>query len=405
MDFKADISTTPEKPKKKVLIVIGTLAVGGGAEKVAATLGNELFKKGHDVHILTFYEASEKYDFNGTYHTLNESLKNHRLFKIFGVPKRIWKINRFIKNNDVDVAISFLEEANIYTLSAKKTFGLKLPVIVSVRNNTRSRKWLFQKAMRVLYPSAKKVVTVTKAIEEMMREDFSLKNLQTIYNPINTTLIAEKLKEPLPEADKWLESESELFIHIGRHTKQKGQWHLLRVFSEYVNKNPKAKLIMIGGGEDTSKITDFIKNNNLESSIFVLGTKDNVLPYLRQAKALILTSLWEGMPNVLLESLANNTPIIATDCQTGPREIMAPELPVDMDILYPYQTKYGWLTAPLSQNEDYTSIIHKPLSVSETQLVNALDELATRKMERVTFEERVKDFELNTIINEWESLL
>jgi len=79
-------------PKPKILIVTGVLWIGGGAEKVAANLGNYFTDQGYESHLLTFYEAPDKYPYHGIYHSFNETAKTHRLFKLFGIPWRIWRI-------------------------------------------------------------------------------------------------------------------------------------------------------------------------------------------------------------------------------------------------------------------------------------------------------------------------
>ncbi len=391
--------------KPRILVVISNLMVGGGAEKVAAALGNELIRRGFEVHVLTFYESDIKYEFNGPHFTFNELPKN-RLQKAFLIPKHLFLIKRYCQENSIDTAISFLEEANFQTLLVKILFLNRLKVIVSVRNSTRSRGWLFRFIMRILYPFSNTVVTVTKSIEQMMIHDFGLNNITTIYNPIDTEEVRSKMQGTVPEDDLWIANRNNLYIHIGRHTKQKGQWHLLRVFSQVVIDNPETALILIGEGEDTDKINAFIIQNGLENNIFVLGKRENVFPYIKVSKALIQTSLWEGMPNVLLEALAVGTPIIVSDCETGPREIIASELPLDAVISYPYKTVYGCLTAPLDHTENYSSVKETPLSHPEIQLMNAIEATMDNQSKKSEhFEDKVQQFNLKNTLNEWEKLL
>jgi len=106
-----------QNTKKRVLIVIGTLAIGGGAEKVAATIGSELTRRGHEVHLLTFYEADQKYDYIGIYHTLGEALLRSRLSKVARIPLRILAIRRYAKQYNIDVAVSFLEDQTVSILA------------------------------------------------------------------------------------------------------------------------------------------------------------------------------------------------------------------------------------------------------------------------------------------------
>jgi len=81
-----------KNPKPKILIVTGVLWIGGGAEKVAANLGNYFTDQGYETHLLTFYEAAEKYPYHGIYHSFNETSKGHRLIRLIG--RQLW-IRRF----------------------------------------------------------------------------------------------------------------------------------------------------------------------------------------------------------------------------------------------------------------------------------------------------------------------
>ena len=389
---------------KKVLIVTGVLWRGGGAEKVAATLGNALLARGYDVHLLTFYEAIEQYPYHGTYHTFAEPARS-KLAKLWGIPQRIYRIARYIKQHQFDHVYAFLEEANFYTLVAKRLFRLPQPVVVSVRNNTRSRSRLVQWLMGRLYPRAHAVVCVTRGIEEMMQHDHGLTNLTTIYNPIDTDEAAARAAEPVPEPDRELLARTPLFLHIGRHTHQKGQWSLLRAFAQVHTERPSAQLVMLGDGPDTAKLEALIEQLALTDAVHLLGKRSNVLPYLKAADVAVSASLWEGMPNTLLEALSVGTPIVATDCATGPREIMAPELTPSEPITYPYLTPIGTLTTPLAPEAIYQTLAEHPLTPAETELAEQMLAALTTSYDPAAFTTRTADFAVGETIDQWEALL
>lgn len=404
-NINAVVKNNANKHKKpRILIVTGVLWRGGGAEKVASILGNKLLERGYDVHLLTFYEATEKYPYHGSYHTFAEPARS-KFSKIWGIPHRIYKIATYIKQHKFDHAYTFLEEANFYALLAKICFRLRVPVVVSVRNNTRSRSRLVQRMMRALYPKAKSVVCVTKGVEEMLQHDHGLQNLTTIYNPIDTKETKTRAEEPLPEAYTWLKDVSPLFIHIGRHTHQKGQWSLLRAFYKVLQTQPRAKLIMIGDGPDTDKLQDLIDRLNITASVHLLGKQSNVLPFLKVADVAVSSSLWEGMPNTLLEALSVTTPIVATDCETGPREILVPELTPTESISYPYKTNTGTLTAPLAHEALYKTLAEQPLIAEEAQLAEQMLAILSAHYDTEAFRLRIADFDIEKTIDAWEELI
>lgn len=387
----------------RVLIVIGTLQIGGGAERVAARVGSELSKRGHDVHLVTFYEADEKYAFAGTYHSFAESPKRSRLYKVWGIPVRLWRIRQYIKRQQPDTVISFLEEANFYALFAKWLFRLSPKVVVSVRNNVLHRGRVFHVLMRWLYPKAVSVVSVTRAVEQILRNSFGIRNTTTIYNPIDATVVAEQSQQALPQQFRWLQTASPLVVSIGRLIHQKGQWHLVRTFTQVVEKYPTAQLVIVGGGEYKGKLQTLIDDCGVKGHVHLVGTHKNVYPFLAAADVFAFSSLFEGMPNTLLEAYSVGLPIVTTDCVSGPREIIAPELSVSETVVYPYYSEHGVLLEPLSDVECWENSKDVPLQDSEAMLGEQIcRQLQDSKSRQYATDDR---FNLEHITDQWQALL
>lgn len=397
--------------KPRVLIVTGVLWIGGGAEKVAANLGNYFTDQGYEAHLLTFYEAPEKYPYHGIYHSFNESPKRHRLLKLFRVPWRIWQIAWYIKRHKIDVAYTFLEEANFYTLLAKLLFVRRVPVIVSVRNNIRQRGRLFRWLSARLYPKAHRVVSVTRVVEEMLTTDFGLTNTTTIYNSLDMPYISARAQAPLPAEYQWLHEQSPLLITIGRLIQQKGQWHMIRAFAEVVKTHPQATLVMLSEGEYRPQLESLIAACGLTDRVHLLGKHANVYQFLAAADLFVFTSLWEGMPNTMLEALSVGLPIITPDCPSGPREIIAPDVAVTDTPTYPLQTPYGTLLEPFPIAEPiWESPAHTPLTKTERvwaeTVVTALTAGRVKGPQHTAHIERIEQcFTYEPIMQAWEQLL
>jgi glycosyltransferase involved in cell wall biosynthesis len=393
--------------RPRLLLVIGSLSIGGGAEKVAATIGSELTARGYEVHLLTFYEATQRYPYTGIYHSAGEEIIHNRIRKIFRIPSRIRLIQRYAKDHNIDLAISFLEEANFYTILAKLCGHFKLPVVVSVRNNIERREWLFKVATRFLYKAASKVVSVTRAVEEVLRTRYRAANTTTIYNPLDMSLIDAKKVEPLPEEYKPYFATGPVCITIGRLIPQKGQWHLVRAFTKVRETHPNATLVVLGEGELREKLTTLRDNCDLTDAVHFIGIHENVYQFLAAADLFVFSSLWEGMPNTLLEALAVGLPIIAPDCVSGPREIIAPTLGVTKTVGYPHETDLGILVEPQTD----ATIWQPPHVVPILPKEDALAEGITRGLTRVQNEKwNVPDygrapFSLANITDEWETLV
>lgn len=395
--------TADASQPKKILIVTGYLKVGGGAEKVAANLGNYLTDQGYETHLLTFYETEHKFPYHGIYHSFNEQVKTNRLAKIPQVPIRIWRIYRYAKRHDIDIAYSFLEEANFYVLFAKLFFIRRLPVIASVRNNIRYRGRLFNTIAKYLYPQAKQIVAVTRAIEQILIADFALTNTTTIYNSLDMQLVEEKKEQPLPHEYQWIaEHPGRVCMTIGRLTYQKATWRMIRAFSQVVATEPDAILVILGEGELQGRLEQLVVDCGLEENVFLIGNHLNVYQFLNAADVFVFSSLFEGMPNTMLEALSVGLPIVSTDCVSGPREILAPEVGIEAELAYPHQSAYGTLTQRFDDDMVFASPATTTLTAAEVQLATAILATPTGTKSGI---DRAQDFTYQNIMSEWEGLI
>jgi glycosyltransferase involved in cell wall biosynthesis len=165
-----------------------------------------------------------------------------------------------------------------------------------------------------------------------------------------------------------------------------------------VQKYPEVKLVVLGDGFLRLKIENLINLLNLSNKVFLLGNKKNIFPFLFQSNFFVLSSISEGSPNTLIEALAVGLPVVSTDCETGPREILAPDLGSLDKIEYPYIGKYGILSAPLEEDEIWDD---RPLSFFEEKLFQAMEkiiQLDVKKSEPVVIDK----FKLENVIDKWE---
>ncbi len=112
------------------------------------------------------------------------------------------------------------------------------------------------------------------------------------------------------------------FLSVGRLTKQKNYSYLISEFGNYVEENKEGVLLIIGDGEEKNKLTELIKKNNLTKNIFLLGKINNVYPFMKNARALILSSLWEEIGFVIVEAAFSNLFVISSNCPNGPKEFL-----------------------------------------------------------------------------------
>ena len=141
----------------------------------------------------------------------------------------------------------------------------------------------------------------------------------TLYDPIIDVSFFNKKKKI--ELEKSLQNKN-YFLNIGRLTHQKNQQLLINLFSILKKENKNFNLYIIGDGEKKIFLSNLIKKLNLSENVFLLGYKENVFPYIKSAKAIFSSSLWEDPGAVMIEAAFCNTLVISSDCVSGPKEFL-----------------------------------------------------------------------------------
>ena len=142
------------------------------------------------------------------------------------------------------------------------------------------------------------------------------KKLKILFDPIiHVSKINSKIKEEIDQKGNF-------YVAIGRLTKQKNFLFLCECFKELIKKYPTIKLFILGEGENFYLLKNFIKKNELSNNILLLGYKENVFPYFKNAKGFILSSLWEDPGFVLVEAAFCRSPVFSSDARPGPYEII-----------------------------------------------------------------------------------
>ncbi len=302
----------------KVSFLINALN-SGGAEKVCVTLGNELINRGYNLELwvrlrkeTTLSKALDP-RFKLTY------LDRARVRQCFSVLKDL------IKKNKPDIIIVFDIEFLILVHLIRTIYGLKFKVIARSINTLsvayKNRKGIlgkniWYKVIKILLKKTDIIVAQSTGMKVDMIEFFNIPNqkIQIIHNPaINLKMKVDEI------ADKKTDYE---FLFVGRIMAHKGLSPLIDAFLAAHNEEPTIRLTILGEGPDKNNIVNKVKLLNLEDSITFAGYSPNPQKYYKRATATILTSEYEGFPNVLVESIAEGTPVISYDCQSGPADII-----------------------------------------------------------------------------------
>lgn len=289
---------------------------GGGVEKNLFLISNFLATKFKDLRLITAsHEFKKKFkNINIIFPGFDLSSKS-RIVKYFFCLYELLKIILKEKN-----LIIFSFQANLYCILISKLFRKK----VIIRSNSSPSGWsnnyIKKKIFKTILKLADTIIVNSNEFQKEIKKKFSVRSV-VIYNPLNKQEIIRQANKKVnfPFFDKTKKSLK--IINIGRFTDQKDHLTLLKSVNEIKNKI-KFKLLIIGRGINLNKINFFIKNNNLENFVKIINFKKNPFPYLKKADLFVLTSVFEGLPNVLLESATLKKFIISTNCPTGPKEIL-----------------------------------------------------------------------------------
>ena len=299
---------------------------GGGAERVILNLSAALADRGYAVDLVIAVRTGE-YLTNVPETVRLVSLDVRRTLQGF-LP-----LVRYLRREQPRVLMSALDNANIVGVAATRAArvtGAKTRVIVSARNTLSldsqtmpaSRRAITLRALGVCHKLADDVATVSNGAADDLAKTLGLQRekIHVIYNPVVTPSLlsagAASLSHP------WLEPGAPpVVLGVGRLSRQKDFATLVRAFAQ-VRQNRAARLMILGHGEERERLEALARELGVAEDVSLPGFVSNPYAYMSRAAAVVLSSQWEGLPAVLIESLALGTPVVSTDCESGPREIL-----------------------------------------------------------------------------------
>ena len=292
---------------KTIMLIVPSL-VRGGVERVASVLSKE-FSKYYQVFVVIYHGPIE-YEIKGKLINLKTPTGSF-LRKMKNTFHRVIKLRKLIKEISPDYIVSFM--GNLQPVLASKA------IIASIHSNPNRLRFYRKFLLKTIYklPNVKKIITVSRGIEKKLNNQFNLKKTKTIHNPIDLNLINKKLLYPKPFGFDYI-------LAVGRLSREKGFDILINAFAKLNFKN-KIKLIILGEGKERKNLEKLIDELDLKNQVLLCGVVDNPFIYMKYANFFILPSKSEGFPIVLLEALACGIPVIATNCETGPSEIIENE--------------------------------------------------------------------------------
>lgn len=237
---------------------------------------------------------------------------------------------RYLRRERPTALLSAMSHANVVAAAARWLARVPMRLVVSEHNTysvanaagKSSTSILMPSLMRLTYAGVDSIVAVSQGAAADLAAVMNLpsKRVQTIYNPVVTDTMLARSRQPVEHP--WFGAdEPPVILGIGRLTAQKNFSLLIRAFAQ-LHSQRNMRLMILGEGELRSELEALINKLGLEEDVALLGFVNNPYAYLRQSAMFALSSVWEGLPTVLIEAMACGVRVVSTDCPSGPSEIL-----------------------------------------------------------------------------------
>ena len=295
---------------------------GGGAERVMLGLATGFCKQGVLVD-LVLVKAEGEY--------LSEVPGGVRLIDLDSprTAASVLKFIRYLRQERPDVVLSALAPTNVVALVAKLMLRSRFRLVVRQdstfteeldKGSFKERSVL--RLLSWLLPAADEIVSVSQGVADDLRAvaPAAAHKVTTIYNPVVATDHIEKAAAPVEHP--WFNGgDVPVILSVGRLTPVKDHATLLTAFAEVVRSRP-ARLVILGVGPERENLLELAESLEVSQHLDLPGFKANPFAYMSKSRIFVLSSLYEGLPTVLIEAMACGTPVVSTDCRSGPREIL-----------------------------------------------------------------------------------
>ncbi|MFB2879957.1 glycosyltransferase [Floridanema aerugineum] len=351
---------------------------GGGAERAMLHLATGTAKRGIKTDLI-LAQAEGEY--------LEKIPPEVRLINLNSrSPVIFWKtlnLRRYLQLEQPTFLLSALDILSAATW-AKRLSVTPTKIIMCVQTNLsqqfRNDSGIMSKIRPYLvkqwYPLADGIIAASQGVAEDVSQisGVPVNNIDVIYNPVVMPELFEKAKEPIDHP--WFASgEPPVILGVGRLVPQKDFPTLIKAFA-IVKQQISAKLMILGEGEKRLQLEALVRELGLENDVDMPGFKDNPYTYMAKAKLFVLSSAWEGFGNVVAEAMAVGTPVVSTDCPSGPAEILE-------------NGKYG-----------------KLVSVGDVNaLANAILETLENPTNSQLLQERALDFTVDNVVDQYLKVL
>ena len=363
--------------QKKVLFFIYQMGKGGAA-RTLLNIMNNLDRQKFKPILVTL-------NFNGEYEQYVKDDIQFIKLKQKRLRNAIFPLAKVIRNVQADIVFSTIPNYNTIAILANKFSFSKAKSIVREADNLGGSRLVDLKLRLygMLYRTTDQVVSLSEGVKENLVKKYKVKreNIEVIYNPIDLKHIEQEINSgKLPKEHEQIFQKGEpVVITAGRLVKQKDHFTLIKAFAE-TNKKVPSQLVILGEGPLKDELMQLSQTLNVNERVHFLGFQDNPYIYFHKANLFVLTSIHEGFSHVIAEALACGTPVVSTDCKSGPSEVLD-------------KGKYGMLCEVGNVDEISTGML-QTLTLNQ----NELEKIQQLGIKRATY------FNADKIVQQYEDL-
>lgn len=398
----------------RVLFSIPNMGAGG-AERVLSTISRGLSTARTD---LAIHDDIRHYSHGGHLHVLETNFEGALIRKPIEAIRTIHKTGQLKRSLSPDISISFLFWANLANICTRRDEKVVLSVRTTLSRALQGEKTslkLYRALVSEAFGEADAIVTLSRSVRRDLIENFGIAReiIWPIYNPIEVETVRDLSHSPLPDTCRWFFEEKPVILLCGRLVPAKGHTHFLRAFSRLKCKD-QFRVAIVGDGPLKEDLHRQASESGLvswhpadgpdvgDAHIGWLGFQPNPFPFYRSSFVFVFPSVLEGLGNVIIEALACECPVVAADCRSGPREILAPDSPISKVADESEFAEFGVLMPPFASGT----------SVSDPDILNSWiefldEELAGPRLS--TYSERghsrANDFAADKIVAQWDTFI
>ncbi len=341
----------------RVVFFISSYRAGGG-EKQVIDIANAVAARGHMVDLLVLKPVGP-YESRVSQKIRVISLDRGRMaFSLF-------PLISYMRRERPGVLMALDEYTQVLALLARMLSGVRVRIVLRIGNmlselskRYQTKRLLTSFLVRWLYKRADAIIANSQGVARDVSKVCGVpqERIRVIFNPKDLDEI--RRAAALPIQHPWLANgrTDRVIAWFGRLREQKNLPMLLRAFAQLQSIVP-SRLVLVGQGREAERLEALAQDLGITERVYFAGYQDNPHAYVAKADVYVLSSLWEGLPNALIEALICCVPAIAADCDSGPREILAPESDPFLRIKEGVEwTRYGALV-PVNGEQELTEAL------------------------------------------------